>query len=147
MDKKEIIRRIKAARAFGGFTSVQKLADAINQPGLAQSTLEKIETTGKVSRPQLREIAEACGLPYEFFTVDFSRLPEIVKPGTVSDLPLGEDPDLRKQVEELQRAVDEITPSLKALIDVAQKEPLAQPRQSPSKPDGQDNREKRQQRG
>lgn len=70
-------RRMRAARALAGFKNVGDLADAIGaDAGLGERTLRKLEGGESPLRPPaMREIAHACGLPYEFFTVDFSRLP------------------------------------------------------------------------
>lgn len=45
---------------------------------MGERTLRKLESGESELRPkEMREIASACGLPYEWFSVDFSRLPEI----------------------------------------------------------------------
>jgi transcriptional regulator with XRE-family HTH domain len=67
-------RRIRAARALADLT-VEELADAIDAKGLKAKTLGAIERGEREVRPhELRAIAEACGLPYEFFTADFNIL-------------------------------------------------------------------------
>jgi transcriptional regulator with XRE-family HTH domain len=73
VDPEEIRRRVKAARALAGI-SVKELAERINQEGLGERTLRALEgDAGRAWRPmELQAVAQACGLPYEFFTVDFS---------------------------------------------------------------------------
>lgn len=68
-------RRVKAARALAGI-SVKELAQRIGQDGLGERTLRSLEgDAGRAWRPmELQAVAQACGLPYEFFTVDFQQL-------------------------------------------------------------------------
>lgn len=74
-DANELARRIKAARALAGIASTTALANRIGVQGLSGETLRKIESGSREVRPhELREIARACGLPFEFFTVDFAQL-------------------------------------------------------------------------
>jgi transcriptional regulator with XRE-family HTH domain len=68
----EIGRRIKAARALGGYTSTEGLAEAINETGLGEKTLRKMEAGERHAEPsELHAIAHACGLPDAFFYADF----------------------------------------------------------------------------
>jgi hypothetical protein len=70
--------RMRAARQLAGFGQVEQLAAAIAQSGLKTGVLRKIEREERRGEfRELREIAEACRLPVEFFTADFSRLAEI----------------------------------------------------------------------
>lgn len=72
MTSQQTQRRIRAARALAGFDSVDDLAAHVD---MGATTLRKMERGERPVRPrELREIAEACGLPYEFFTEDFERL-------------------------------------------------------------------------
>jgi hypothetical protein len=84
-----VTRRVKAARQLAGFSSAAKLA-AETGKGLADKTLRKIESGEKDPEPwELDRIARACGLPYEFFTIDFSTLPNLLAgddPEHVEDL-------------------------------------------------------------
>lgn len=68
----EIRRRVKAAREIAGL-SVEGLAKKIDQKGLGERTLRSLESPN--NRPfksmELKAIAEACNLPYQFFTVNF----------------------------------------------------------------------------
>ena len=77
--------RLRAARHLAGFNSVDELADALNQRGLKSTVLREIETERRGGELRdLREVADRCGLPVEFFTADFSRLAEISEePGKV----------------------------------------------------------------
>jgi len=69
--------RMKAARQLAGFTNVEDLAEHTGK-GLRPTVLRQIEREERRGEfRELREIAEACGLPVEFFTADFSRLGEI----------------------------------------------------------------------
>lgn len=80
-----VTRRIKAARALKGFRSTAALAKELDA-GLGDKTLREIESGKRpILERELREIAGACGVPYEFFTVDFDRLPELTdKPSVES---------------------------------------------------------------
>lgn len=65
-------RRVRAARALAGL-SVKDLAIGLDEPGLGERTLGKIEAGERVAqRSELQRIADVCGLPYGFFTVDLS---------------------------------------------------------------------------
>src|SRR4051812_4474542 len=78
MPPREVVaRRIKAAQALGGFTNTEDLATATKAVGnLGLKRVRELQQQrGDEARVvELRTIAEACGLPYEFFTVDFGRL-------------------------------------------------------------------------
>lgn len=90
-------RRIKAARILAGLNSPEALAAEISEAGLSGKTLRNIEAPGnpKTARDRdLHAIARACDLPYEWFTVDFARLPEL----TGNDGALSED-QMRAAVE------------------------------------------------
>lgn len=78
----QIERRARAAAELAGL-EWKELAEAL---GPATDTLDRrlrnidrglplpsFETPESVTR----QVADACGLPYEFFTVDFRRLPEL----------------------------------------------------------------------
>jgi hypothetical protein len=58
-------RRVKAARALGGFKSTKALAAKINQPKMSAGSLRTKEGSAgdEFTRPELREIAAACDLP------------------------------------------------------------------------------------
>ena len=76
-------RRIRAARQLAGFSNTKALAAAIARSGLAKRGLgttslydmERDQATPDFGN--LTVIADVCGLPVDFFTVDFSRLPEL----------------------------------------------------------------------
>jgi uncharacterized small protein (DUF1192 family) len=84
MDSSQTRRRVKAARAIAGL-SVAELAARIDQSGLGERTLRALEGEGgRQFRPmELQAIAQACDLPYEFFTVDFRKLS--LASGTLED--------------------------------------------------------------
>lgn len=76
MDPQETRRRIRAARVLADVT-VEQLAAKLGA-GLGSKTLGMIERGERdVHTRELRDIAAACGLPYEFFTADLDRLPEL----------------------------------------------------------------------
>lgn len=67
----EIARRVRAARAYAGL-SVKELATRI---GLGLQTIKRIEAGKRTARRfEVWAIAEACGLPREFFEVDLDML-------------------------------------------------------------------------
>lgn len=80
LSEEETQRRIRAARALRGKT-VDQLAEMINEPGLKSGTLGAIERGERPARRrELRSIADALGLPYEFFTIeDFAVLGPLVR--------------------------------------------------------------------
>ena len=70
--------RIRAARHLAGHRTVEALAAAIGQRGLKTTKLRQMEREEIPSEARdLEAIAHACGLPVEWFTADFQRLPEI----------------------------------------------------------------------
>ncbi len=63
-------RRVRAARAYGGYRRAEDLAAAI---GIGRSTLLKIEKGERLPKHwELVAIAELCGLPRDFFTAEWS---------------------------------------------------------------------------
>lgn len=65
-------RRIKAAMALAGY-SIEELSEAIDQRGLGPRTLRKLQDDADPREArawELRAIAEACDLPYAWFTVE-----------------------------------------------------------------------------
>lgn len=70
--------RIRAARTLAGISSPKALAETIGGRGLGATKLYAIEQGRQpVSYREIVDIADATGLPVEFFTADFSRLDEI----------------------------------------------------------------------
>ena len=64
MDENEIGRRIRAARAFGGFSSRLELATRLQ---MSKETLQRIEAGQREpKRSELLAIAEACDVPMWF---------------------------------------------------------------------------------
>lgn len=102
-------RRIKAAAELGGYRSLDQLAREVNLPKLSPKSLRRSANDARdTPEHELRAIAEACGLPYEFFTVDFSRLPEIGGPAAGA----GERPD---ELQALRSRIQAIDARLEAL--------------------------------
>jgi transcriptional regulator with XRE-family HTH domain len=67
----DVARRVRAARAYAGL-SVRELADAI---GIGLQTIKRIEAGSRAPRTmEVWAIAEVCGLPREWFEVDFDDL-------------------------------------------------------------------------
>lgn len=98
----EIANRMRAARALADIT-VEELAGRLG-PGLSAKTLGNMEREERVARTQdLRAIAAACELPYEFFTVDFNAALD------------GGDPRLRDLVESADERIRELVDAVQAL--------------------------------
>lgn len=79
-DADQIPVRLRAARQLAGHKDPSKLAAALAgiTNGLGTTNLRKIEQGKRVPNfTELRAIAEACGLPVEWFTADLARLSEI----------------------------------------------------------------------
>lgn len=73
--------RLRAARHLAGFRHQRDLAQAIDQAGLGERTLRAIELGSRhATERDFRAIADACRVPLEWFTADFSRLAEISDP-------------------------------------------------------------------
>jgi transcriptional regulator with XRE-family HTH domain len=80
MDNVELGKRIRAARGYGGI-SQEQLGEAL---GFAGPRMNRLENAGRKTQLSLAEregiiktAAQVTGLPVEFFTVDFSNLPEM----------------------------------------------------------------------
>ncbi|HET9198215.1 MAG TPA: helix-turn-helix transcriptional regulator [Solirubrobacterales bacterium] len=80
MDNVELGKRIRAARGYAG-VSQEQLGEAL---GFAGPRMNRLENAGRKTQlsPAEREgiiktAARVTGLPAEFFTVDFSSLPEM----------------------------------------------------------------------
>lgn len=70
MKRDEVVRRLKAAQALGGFDSVPALAEATD---IGLKRLRGLFQGKQDARAiELRHIAETCRLPYEFFLADFA---------------------------------------------------------------------------
>lgn len=74
--------RVRAAQAYAGLTLEELAADT----GIGRDTLQNLRgkrtrTARATSLEEAQKIAVACGLPFEFFTADFTRLWEIVPEG------------------------------------------------------------------
>lgn len=70
---RQMRRRLRAARELAGYERVDDLAAAIGERGFGKTTLYEFEQ-GKTSplRSHLLRIADACGLPVEWFEVDIA---------------------------------------------------------------------------
>jgi transcriptional regulator with XRE-family HTH domain len=74
VDPGEERRRLRAARAYADF-SLDELAERVE---MGRSTLIRVDQGERnLKRMEISAIAEACGLPVEFFTADFNRLGEL----------------------------------------------------------------------
>jgi hypothetical protein len=102
-------RRIRAAMTLAG-VDFKGLADRIAERNLSESTLRRLGADEpRATRVHLRAIAEACELPYEFFTTaDFSELAA----GTVTPI---RDDDLATQLQALTERVDGLQADLLVL--------------------------------
>jgi hypothetical protein len=99
VDRSELTRRLKAARALGGYTKPETLAlqPLLKENRIPASRIKEMESVrGRVDiRPmELEVIARACGLPVEWFSAPFERLA-----GQTA---------LHEQVEALERKVDRL---------------------------------------
>jgi hypothetical protein len=76
MEREQAARRTRAALALAGYKNVEALAGALDGSGVGLKRLREIyqQRGGEPRRVELREIAEACGLPFEFFTADLTEL-------------------------------------------------------------------------
>lgn len=117
LDPEDVARRVKAARMLAGYSSVKKLAAAINEKGLSGGTIRKYEEARRtpIRTSELYAIAEACGLPLEWFYVDLAEAARSMRPEVarlppltgelgrrVQDVP--QDPRDRQQEENQQEA-------------------------------------------
>lgn len=65
-------RRIHAAQAYGGFTSIPALAAAINRPGFGEGTLRRvIAGTRPLEEHERGWLESVTGVPAEFFESGF----------------------------------------------------------------------------
>lgn len=89
MDSAETRRRLRAARAYAGMSLDDLAADV----EIGRNTLVRMENGQRNPKSmELREIAEACGLPYEFFTIDFGLLVALARVGA-EDVLAAQPPD------------------------------------------------------
>lgn len=129
----ELRRRLKAARALAGFKSTAALAAAMPQgSGLGDRTLRKLEGgEAEIRSPALREIAAACGLPYEFFTIDFTELTDAVPLGTTDADPGRDERNIARRLDDLEhdlaRRMDSLEDDLRAVLRMASSWPTAAP--------------------
>lgn len=70
----EIAKRYRAARSYAGLRQ-EDLAEAL---GVDTQTIKRREAGNHgAKRSELVLVASTCGLPFEWFTADLGRLPEI----------------------------------------------------------------------
>jgi hypothetical protein len=97
-------RRIKAAMALAGIDSTDELAERAELPWRGRTLRQHIQE-GKLTRVHLEPIARACGLPYEWFTVDLHAVF-----GSAPELPA----ENRARLDRLEATVDAILQVLRA---------------------------------
>lgn len=87
---------------LGGIGNFNQLAAVIAERKFAGNLSARTlrDLNADATKTQKAAVADACGLPYEFFTVDFQRLPEIANGGQ----PV-EALTLQERVAELERLV------------------------------------------
>lgn len=158
VDREEISRRLRAARALAVPTdeelatrkrpvvgiTVEELAARVAQDGLGAKTIGNMERgVGPALRPQLREIAEACGVPYEFFTVDLALLgPQQEELGVEERLATLED-FIRSEVVPLLAVQDEAAISELASERSGESSDTAAPARTPQRRAGRSARRSR----
>ena len=113
-------------RAIAGYVNVKDLAAAIGpDAGLGERTLRKLESGESPLRPPaMREIAQACGLPYEFFTVDFQRLPDLENGPNELDRHVRENSRRLNDLEEAVRQIPEMATALRRLNEQLEEQRL-----------------------
>jgi hypothetical protein len=117
MDREQAARRTRAAVALAGYQKVEELAEALEGSGVGLKRLREIyQQRGNEPRAvEIREIAEATGLPYEFFLVDFATLDG--RPDNEDRLAEVEmkQAGIATQVQALTTTVSELTADVRAL--------------------------------
>jgi hypothetical protein len=78
-DQDEAVRRVRAALAYAGMDGIT----AMRVLSISRSTLQRLvgrkgSESRRVDWAELWLVADACGLPREWFSADLSRLAEIV---------------------------------------------------------------------
>jgi transcriptional regulator with XRE-family HTH domain len=107
VDDKEVGRRVRAARSYKGLPSVPALANAINEDGLKATTLYGIEQGRRRAFPrELAAIANACGLPPAFFTMDFWAAADAVRDGVEVSQLRGDVEELREHLRRLKIQIE-----------------------------------------
>lgn len=89
--------------ALGGVDGFADLAARISERNYGATNLRLLNDQDQRRTPRER-IAEACGLPYEFFTVDFDRIPELEK-APAEEAPT--TPDVAAELQSLREALEE----------------------------------------
>lgn len=117
--RREIARRLKAARQLAGFSNVEELAAAIGTEGLSAGTLFNVEQQRRVVRfhgqpvvlrpHEAQAIARVCGLPDDWFDLDLRRLTAV--PDSEADIIADR---LQAQLADLAERLDRIENQLSA---------------------------------
>jgi transcriptional regulator with XRE-family HTH domain len=106
--------RMRAARAIAGLTVKElaaRVADAGHADGLSARVLGEMERGNRVIKPsEIPILAEACGLPAAFFSVDFATL---------------EEPTLRAEVDYLRSEIAKIKGTVAELATDLARDSLA----------------------
>lgn len=107
MNRAEQIRRLKAARALGGYTKPETLGQhpLLVENGIKESRIREFESIKGRASPapmELAVIAKACGLPEEFFYAGFERMAI---------------PSEAEQLADLKRHLSAIGEALETLLD------------------------------
>jgi len=89
----DVRRRVRVGLAAGGYSSVEKLAEALAErnSGIGLKRLRAIWQTGNARAVELREIADACEMPFWFMEHGFAAETR--------------EAELRDEISELRRSV------------------------------------------
>lgn len=109
--KERLRRRLVAARTLAGLGQ-QELAAKIKALGYTRGysarTIGDMERGETPIQPQaIPVLAKACGLPPEFFEVDFQRLPELLEDEAAASLE-DEVAKLREELKQLAKGLAEV---------------------------------------
>jgi transcriptional regulator with XRE-family HTH domain len=103
----ELAARIRAARAYANLTRAA-LAQELKRPDINERTLARFESLQDAdpTPDQLIAIAEVCGLPPRWFSVDFSKLDDPLESIAASLEDVGD------RVSRLERQLNAALPAL-----------------------------------
>lgn len=115
-DEPELQKRIRAARGYRGWSH----AELGKELGLSESTIKRLARAlpaGKKRQTYIEQVAAKCGLPFQFFTVDFNDLSLLDTMRSLEDLDEDEEVvisagDLaatNRRLEELEEAVRKLS--------------------------------------
>lgn len=99
----DLLKRFRAAQAYGGLSHASTAALF----EISEMSVKRIASGDRrIKEPELRALADAVELPYEFFTADLTRLAEIApRDRPAQDTPLEEAQRLAGRA-----AADEVNP-------------------------------------